>query len=443
MMNETELINSLEFARELDSKDPISNIRNQFHIPIHNGHLANYFCGNSLGLQPEKTQSYIEQELEDWRKLGVEGHMKAKNPWFPYHEFLRGSTAKLVNASPNEVVVMNSLTANLHFLMVSFYRPDAKRFKVIFENNLFPSDRYALITQTKFHAQKGGGKLFDPDEALIELKPREGEYSLRTEDIIETIESNKDSLALVMLGGVNYFTGQVFDMASISEATHKAGAIFGLDLAHATGNVELKLHDWDVDFAAWCSYKYLNAGPGAVGGAFVHERHAEDFELPRFAGWWGNDPSTRFTMPEQFVPATGADGWQLSNAPVFSMAALRASMEVFDTVGMNTLLKKSKLLTGYLDFLIGEINKDTQGINHIDIITPSDARGCQLSLVIQSQGKALHNHLIENGVIADWRHPNVIRVAPVPLYNNFEDVFMLGKLLENGIRKVSGQNIST
>jgi len=369
--------------------------------------------------------------------------MKAKNPWFPYHEFLRGSTAKLVNASPNEVVVMNSLTANLHFLMVSFYRPDAKRFKVIFENNLFPSDRYALITQTKFHAQKGGGKLFDPDEALIELKPREGEYSLRTEDIIETIESNKDSLALVMLGGVNYFTGQVFDMASISEATHKAGAIFGLDLAHATGNVELKLHDWDVDFAAWCSYKYLNAGPGAVGGAFVHERHAEDFELPRFAGWWGNDPSTRFTMPEQFVPATGADGWQLSNAPVFSMAALRASMEVFDTVGMNTLLKTSKLLTGYLDFLIGEINKDTQGINHIDIITPSDARGCQLSLVIQSQGKALHNHLIENGVIADWRHPNVIRVAPVPLYNNFEDVFMLGKLLENGIRKVSGQNIST
>lgn len=439
-MEQNDFENTKEFALQCDASDPLAKMRSRFHFPEMNGRKALYFCGNSLGLQPDMTQQYIVDELEDWRKMGVEGHVHARHPWFPYHEFLRESTARLVNALPHEVVVMNSLTANLHFLMVSFYRPDRKRFKIIFENNLFPSDRYAIATQAKFHSTKGGEQLFDHEEALVELMPRDGEVSLRTSDILETIEKHKDSLALVLLGGVNYFTGQVFDMETITRASHDAGAVCGFDLAHAAGNVELRLHDWDVDFAAWCSYKYLNAGPGAVGGAFVHDRHAENFELPRFAGWWGNDPETRFTMPEEFIPRKGADGWQLSNAPVFSMAALRASMEMFDEVGMESLVSKSRKLTGYLEYIIGKVNERTDGMNHIDIITPSHARGCQLSLVIKNNGKKLHDFLMENGVIADWRHPNVIRVAPVPMYNNFEDVYSLGELLVLGIKQLSTVN---
>ncbi len=442
-MNKQAFINSLEFARNMSTNDPLSGFRNRFHFPKHEGKPVLYFCGNSLGLQPDSAQSFIIEELEDWRKFGVEGHMHARHPWFPYHEFLRDSTARLINAKPEEVVVMNSLTANIHFLMVSFYRPTSSRYKIIFENNLFPSDRYALASQANFHANKGNQKLFDENDALIELMPRDGELYLRTEDILETIDKHKDSLALVMLGGVNYFTGQVFDFAEITKATHNAGAICGFDLAHATGNVELKLHEWDVDFAAWCSYKYLNAGPGAVGGAFVHERHAKNNALPRFAGWWGNDPETRFTMPEKFIPRAGADGWQLSNAPVFSMAALRASMEIFDEAGMDKLIEKSRSLTSYLEFIVGEVNKQTEGSNKISIITPSHARGCQLSLIVENSGKQIHEYLIENGVIADWRHPNVIRVAPVPLYNNYEDVFEFGQLLYEGISKVSGTATTT
>lgn len=425
--------NSKAFADELDRKDNLAKYRERFHIPEINGTEAIYFCGNSLGLQPKKTSNFIGEELEDWKNLGVEGHMHAKHPWFPYHEFLRDSTAKLVGALPHEVVVMNSLTANLHFLMVSFYRPGKKRYKIIFEKGPFSSDRYALESQVKFHAGSGENQLFNPEDALIELQPRNNEHTHRTEDIIKVIEDHADELALVMIGGVNYYTGQLFDIKKITEATHKAGAIAGFDLAHATGNVNLELHNWDVDFAAWCSYKYLNAGPGAVGGAFVHDRHSENSSLPRFAGWWGNDPDTRFTMPMQFIPKKGADGWQLSNAPIFSMAALRASMEIFDDAGMDSLLEKSKILTGYLEFIINDINKKCEGINHIEIITPVDGRGCQLSTIIKKNGKAIHDYLMQKGVISDWRHPDVIRVAPVPMYNSFNDVFRFGELLHQAI----------
>jgi kynureninase len=429
-----QFINSLDFARKLDDQDQLKDYRKQFLFPQHNGKETIYFCGNSLGLQPVKTREYILQELEDWKNLGVEGHFQAKHPWFPYHEFLRDSTAKLTGSLPAEVVVMNSLTTNLHLLMVSFYRPDSNRYKIIFEKGPFPSDRYALASQAEFHAPKNG---FDPEKALIELEPRKGENFHRTEDILDTIDKHKSELALVMIGGVNYYTGQLFDMKEITRATHKAGAVAGFDLAHATGNVELKLHDWDVDFAAWCSYKYLNGGPGAVGGAFVHERYTVQKNLPRFAGWWGNDPSNRFTMPEKFEPVKSADAWQLSNAPVLSMAALRASMEIFDRAGMESLVAKSKILTSYLSYIINEVNISCKGANHINVITPETDKGCQLSLVIEKNGKAIHDYLTSQGIISDWRHPDVIRVAPVPLYNNFEDVFSFGKHL---MKAVQNQN---
>lgn len=429
--------NTEEFARSLDSADNLASFRSRFLFPQFEGNPVIYFCGNSLGLQPVKTAEFIRQELDDWHRLGVEGHMHARHPWFPYHEFLRESTARLVGGLPHEVVVMNSLTVNLHLLMVSFYRPDSKRYKIIFEKNPFPSDRYALATQADFHSRKGDARLFDPRQALIELEPRPGEVTHTTEDIIATIEKHAAELALVMIGGVNYYTGQVFDMEAITKAAHKAGAVVGFDLAHAAGNIELKLHDWNVDFAAWCSYKYLNSGPGAVGGAFVHDRHSENSSLPRFAGWWGNDPATRFTMPEEFIPRKGADGWQLSNAPVFSMAALRSSMELFDEAGMKNLSSKSRKLTGYLEYIIGEVNRSTKGINQIRIITPVQARGCQLSLVIQKHGKKIHDYLSNHGVIADWRNPDVIRVAPVPMYNSFMDVYRFGKLLQEAVHQNS------
>lgn len=435
--------NTQAYADEIDRRDELSGFRDHFHFPFINGHRSVYLCGNSLGLQPKRAEEYILQELSDWKKLGVEGHMHAKNPWFPYHEFLRDSTARITGALPHEVVVMNSLTVNLHLLMVSFYRPTAKRYKIIFEKGPFSSDRYALATQAKFHSGTGDKKLFDAADALIELSPRKGEVAHRTEDIIETINKHADELALVMIGGVNYYTGQLFDMKAITEAAHKVGAIAGFDLAHATGNVPLRLHDWNVDFAAWCSYKYLNAGPGAVGGAFVHERHSENNLLPRFAGWWGNDPDTRFTMPLDFIPRKGADGWQLSNAPVFSMAALRASMELFDEAGMNRLIQKSQLLTGYLSFIIELINNECEGQNHINVITPENERGCQLSLVIERNGKIIHEQLTEHGVISDWRHPDVIRVAPVPLYNSFNDIYQFGRLLSKAISSTSATQINS
>lgn len=415
-------INTLEFAQQSDKADKLSTYRKKFLFPQHNGKEVVYFTGNSLGLQPVTTQSYIQQELEDWAKFGVEGHFLAKHPWMPYHEFLTDKMARIIGGMPEETVMMNQLTVNLHLLMVSFYRPTKQRYKILCEAKAFPSDQYALQSQIKFHG-------LDVKDALIEVAPRTGEYVIRHEDILEAIEKNKDSLALIMIGGVNYFTGQVFDMKSITAAGHKAGAIVGFDLAHAAGNLKLQLHDWDVDFAAWCSYKYLNSGPGSVAGAFVHQKHLKNTDLPMFAGWWGHDKNSRFLMDKTFVPMQTAERWQMSNAPIFAMAACRASLDIFDEVGMDALVERSKSLTAYLEFIVGVVNK--QKNNCLEIITPKENRGCQISIVANGYGKPLYNKLIENGVIPDWREPNVIRCAPVPLYNSFEDIFRFGEILKS------------
>jgi kynureninase len=413
--------NTLSFAKQLDAADALKTYRTRFLFPQHNGNDVVYFTGNSLGLQPKTTQAYIQQELEDWAKYGVEGHFLAKNPWMHYHEFLTEKMAKIVGGKPSEVVMMNQLTVNLHLLMVSFYRPTKQRFKIICEAKAFPSDQYALQSQVKFHG-------FDPKETLIELAPREGEYNVRHEDVLTAIEAHKDSLALIMIGGVNYFSGQVFDMKAITEAGHQAGALVGFDLAHGAGNIHLELHNWQVDFACWCSYKYLNSGPGSVAGAFVHENHHSNIDLPMFAGWWGTKKETRFLMKPEFEPIETAERWQLSNAPVFAMAACRASLDIFDEAGMPQLLAKSKQLTAYLEYIVSEINKEKN--NCLEIITPKENRGCQISIVAHGYGKALYNKLIENGVIPDWREPNVIRCAPVPLYNSFEDLYRFGVILK-------------
>ena len=420
--------NTQHFARSLDAKDPLKHYREKFYLPMINGKDVIYLTGNSLGLQPKVTQDYVLRELEDWASFGVEGHFHARMPWFSYQDFLTNQIAELLGAKNVEVVAMNSLTANLHFLMISFYRPTKKRFKIICEYDAFPSDQYALQTQASFHG-------FDPDKAIVALMPRQGEYILREEDILEAIEKEKDSLCTVMLGAVNYYTGQYFDLKKISNATHAAGATVGFNLAHAAGNVEMKLHEWNVDYACFCSYKYMNAGPGGVSGIFVHERFADDTSIPRFAGWWGNDPDTRFTMQRNFIPAKGARSWQVSNAPVLSMAALKASLDVFSEAGFHKLREKSIRLTGYLEFIIGEINKNFERkgmVAPVKIITPEnpERRGCQLSLIINKEGKNLHKKLLEKGIITDWREPDVIRSAPVPLYNTFDDVFEFGKVLE-------------
>jgi kynureninase len=416
-------------ADDLDAADPLAHFRERFFIPrAPDGSEAVYFTGNSLGLMPRSVREYVEQELKDWETLGVEGHLHAKSPWLPYHEFLTEQMARLVGAKPIETVVMNSLTVNLHLLMVSFYRPTGKRRKIVIEKGAFPSDQYAVESQIKFHAGLAGA---DAADQLIELAPRSGETTLRTGDIIEAIEQHGDEIALIMLGGVNYYTGQAFDMAAITDAGHRVGAVVGFDLAHAAGNIELKLHDWDVDFAAWCSYKYLNGGPGSVAGVFVHERHARSFDLPRFAGWWGHDKETRFLMGPDYVPLAGAEGWQLSNPPILQMAALRASLEIFDEAGMPALAEKSRRLTGYLEQLIDEI-----GDTRIEIITPRDPaqRGCQLSIRVRNSDKRLYEQLVSRGVFADWREPDVIRVAPVPLYNSFEDVDRFVAILGDCLR---------
>jgi kynureninase len=413
---------SATFAAELDTTDILQKFRDKFFFPKKNdGRPVLYFTGNSLGLQPRTTRAYIEQELQDWETLGVEGHLQAKNPWLPYHEFVTGPMAEIVGAKPLETVVMNSLTVNLHLMMVSFYRPTHERHKIVIEAGAFPSDRYAVESQIKFHG-------FDPAESLLELRPREGESCLRAGDIEKTIAENADSIALVMLGGVNYYTGQKFDFERVVKAGHGAGATVGFDLAHAAGNVELRLHDWNADFAVWCSYKYLNAGPGAIAGCFVHERHAEAFNLPRFAGWWGHDKKTRFLMRPEFVPLPGAEGWQLSNPPIFQLAALRASLDIFAEAGMKNLVEKSRRLTGYLEFLLGEIRDE-----RISVITPSnpDERGCQLSIRVREADKTLFEKISARGVFADWREPDVIRVAPVPLYNSFSDVFQFAEILRD------------
>lgn len=412
--------NTSNFAKQLDSKDPLKDIRSRFLFPQHNTKPVVYFTGNSLGLQPKTTQAYIQQELNDWAKFGVEGHFLAKHPWMHYHEFLTEKMAKVVGGKPSEVVMMNQLTVNLHLLMVSFYRPTKQRYKILCEAKAFPSDQYALQSQVKFHG-------YDCKDALIELEPRKGEYNVRHEDVLSAIEKNKDSLAIIMIGGVNYFSGQVFDMKAITEAGHKVGAIVGFDLAHGAGNINLELHNWNVDFACWCSYKYLNAGPGSVAGAFVHEMHHKNTAMPLFAGWWGTKKETRFLMGNVFEPIETVERWQMSNAPVFAMAACKASLDIFDEVGMPALLEKSKQLTAYFEFIVGQINKEKN--NCLEIITPKENRGCQISIVAHGSGKALYTKLIENGVIADWREPNVIRCAPVPLYNSFEDVYVFGEIL--------------
>ncbi|MFN6038286.1 MAG: kynureninase [Bacteroidota bacterium] len=413
-----------DWALNKDAIDKLRAFREMFFFPQHNGNDCVYFTGNSLGLQPKKTASSIQQELHDWATYGVEGHFLAKNPWVSYHEIFSEGTAKLVGAKPEEVVVMNQLTSNLHFLLVSFYRPTSKRYKVICEAKAFPSDQYALQSQIKFHG-------LETNSALIEIYPRRGEHNLRTEDILQKISEHADELALVMIGGVNYLTGQVFEMNKITEAAHEAGAICGWDLAHAAGNVALKLHEWNVDFACWCSYKYLNSGPGSVAGAFVHEKHLNNLDLPLFAGWWGHDKSERFKMEREFRPMRTAERWQVSNAPVLSMAAYKASLEIFMEAGTENLHAKSKDLTDYLEFVIEEINKSQDEKLKFEIITPSEARGCQLSVIAHGRGKELYSKLIEDGVIVDWREPNVIRMAPVPLYNSFYDIFRFGEILKN------------
>jgi kynureninase len=414
---------SENFAVSQDQYDPLAIYRNRFHFPLLEGKPVVYFTGNSLGLQPDKAEEYILQELEDWKKFGVEGHFHAKNPWFNYHEPFSSLLSPILGAKPSEVVALGSLTNNLHLLMVSFYRPTAKRFKILSEQKAFPSDLYALDSQTKFHR-------FDPAEAVVEIGPREGEVTIRQEDILKKIEELGDSLAMVMMGGVNFYTGQVFPMAEITQAAHRVGAMVGFDLAHAAGNIKLDLNAWEVDFAAWCSYKYLNSGPGSVAGIFVHEKHHTDEALPRFHGWWGNKADSRFKMERTFQPFHSAEAWQLSNAPVFSMAVHRAALELFNEPGMEALLAKSKILTGYMAALIEKINEDA-GTQLIQILTPSNPseRGCQLSLVMKKDGRKVFDALLKQGIITDWREPDVIRIAPVPLYNSFKDCFDLYAVL--------------
>jgi kynureninase len=415
--------NTLEFATGLDEKDSLKHFRDRFFIPRHNGKDSVYFTGNSLGLQPKTVKEYINQELEDWAKFGVEGHFHANNPWVSYHEMFPKQLSKIVGCFPQEAVVMNSLTVNLHLLMVSFYRPTKERYKIICEAKAFPSDQYALESQARYHG-------FDPADAIVEVGPRAGEYTLRTEDILSTIQRVNQSTALVLFGGVNYYTGQLFDMKAITDAAHKVGAYAGFDLAHAAGNVELHLHDWNADFACWCSYKYLNSGPGGVAGAYIHEKHVSDISLPRFAGWWGYTKETRFQMEKGFEAIPTAEGWQLSNAPVLSMAAHKASLDIFEAAGMNNLIAKGKLLSGYLHFILDEIN-NRQKEKVIEIITPSNEkeRGCQVSMLMLRNGKKIFDELTKQGVLADWREPNVIRIAPVPLYNTFEDVWRFGDIV--------------
>ncbi|MFZ4545304.1 MAG: kynureninase [Saprospiraceae bacterium] len=411
---------SLAFAKKMDKNDPLRGFRQKFHIPKHHdGKPVIYLCGNSLGLQPKSTKSYILQELEDWKNHGVEGHFQAKHPWMPYHEFLTEKMAKVVGGKPSEVVVMNTLTTNLHLMMVSFYRPTKERYKILTEWNPFPSDQYAVQSQARYHG-------FDPEDAILEPQPKGDSLQIELEDILELIEKEGDKIALVMLGGVNYYTGQLYNLKAITAAAHKKGCMVGFDLAHAAGNVKLELHDSGCDFAVWCSYKYLNSGPGSLAGCFVNVRHANSV-LPRFEGWWGNDKKVRFKMEKEFIPIGGAETWQLSNPPILSMAAIMASLDVFDEAGMDRLVAKSKLLTAYLYDLIKAIPS-----NKIRIITPENPseRGCQLSIQVKGADKRIFDSLTNEGIVTDWREPDVIRVAPVPLYNSFSDAWYFAKKLE-------------
>jgi kynureninase len=411
-----------ECARGLDASDPLRGYRERFHIPKHaNSEPVIYFAGNSLGLQPKSARRIVEQELDDWARFAVDAHFRGVTPWYSYHEVFRDSGARLVGGIPGEVVMMNSLTINLHLMLVTFFQPTGDRCKILMEEPAFPSDMYAIQT----HIRSRG---LDPKMTILVAKPRNGEHTLRTEDIEELIKRDGRSIALVLIGGVNFFTGQFFDIPRLTDAAHRQGCTVGWDLAHAAGNVPLQLHDWNVDFAAWCSYKYLNAGPGAVAGCFVNERHGKNPTLPRLAGWWGNDPETRFKMhliPE-FVPREGADGWQVSNPPILSMAPLKASLEIFDEAGMAALRQKSLMLSSYVRFLL-----DQSSTSWFEIITPKspDAHGCQLSILVRDQPKQRFKALEQAGIACDFREPNVVRVAPTPLYNTFHECWTFAQIL--------------
>lgn len=412
---------NLAYAEGLDQVDFLFPYRERFHIPQHNGADVIYLCGNSLGLQPKSVEYLMNAELRDWAKYGVEGHFQARNPWFSYHHLFSERLAKIVGAGKDEVVATNTLTVNLQLLMISFYRPQGKRYKIMMEAGAFPSDQYAVETQVRMHG-------YDPAEAIIEIAPKEGQHTLEEADIIAAIEDAGDSLALVMFGGVNYYTGQFFDLKGITEAAHKAGAIAGYDLAHAVGNIPLQLHDWDVDFACWCSYKYLNSGPGGVGGLYVHEKHYNNPDTFRLAGWWGNDEKDRFRMRKGFIPQKNAGSWQMSNAPVFNMVAHNAALDIFDHAGMKALREKSEKMTAYLEFLLKQLTHLS-----FEIITPAEPhrRGCQISMLFGSRGREIFEALTSHGVVADWREPNVIRIAPVPLYNTYVDVYRFYEVLKN------------
>lgn len=416
--------NTREFAQSIDAQDELRRYREEFYFPKVNGKQVIYFTGNSLGLQPKRTKAYVDEVMNDWANLAVEGHFYSDKPWWDYQERFAVPLSDIVGAKPSEVGVMNTLTVNLHLLMVSFYNPTPHKYKIICEEKAFPSDQYMFQSQVKFHG-------FDPKDAIVEIKRREGEANIRLEDVLAKIEEVGSELALVLIGGVNYYTGQVFDMKTITAAGQKQGAYVGWDLAHAAGNVKLELHDWNVDFAAWCSYKYMNSGPGNASGFFVHEKHHNDKELKRFAGWYGHNKERRFKMEPDFDPVQGADGWQISNLPILSLAPYLASVEMFAEVGMDKLIAKRNLITSYLEFILLEIDKELEGAD-FEILTPSnqEERGCQLSVYLHGQGRELFERLMKNGVITDWREPNVIRLAPAPFYCSFEDMYDFGQTLK-------------
>jgi len=418
---------SIETAQQLDREDPLASFRERFIIPVQQGKEQVYFLGNSLGLQPKTTAGYIDKIMKDWANLGVESFFHAPEPWMHYHDHLVKTLATVVGANSSEVVVMNQLTVNLHLMLVSFYRPAGKRFKIICEAKAFPSDQYAFETHVRHHG-------FDPEKAVIEVKPREGELTLRTEDIVNVIQEHGEETSLVLFGGINYYTGQLFDMKSIAAAGHAAGALVGFDLAHAAGNVALQLHDWNVDFACWCSYKYLNSGPGAIGGAFIHEKH-HAANLTRFAGWWGYDINTRFKMEKGFVPMPGAEGWQLSTPAIFLYAAHRAALEIVEAAGWEAIQEKRLKLNGFLWSLLEELDQETGG-QQLRFITPREAqaRGCQVSMLMLQNGKAVYDGLMKAGFIVDWREPDVIRFAPVPLYNSYTEVWNFVQALRGLLR---------
>lgn len=422
-----EFQNTLEFARELDKKDTLAKYRTEFNFPKVNGKEVIYFTGNSLGLQSNRSVDYVKEVMDDWANLAVEGHFFADKPWWDYHERFSNPLSKLVGAKPSEVTVMNTLTVNLHLLMASFYQPTQKKFKILCEEKAFPSDQYMIQSQVQFHG-------LDPKETIVEIKRRDGEHNFRIEDILAKIEEVGDELALVLIGGLNYYTGQVLDMKAITSKAHDYDAYVGWDLAHAAGNIKLELHEWGADFAAWCSYKYMNSGPGNASGCFIHEKHHNNMDLPRLGGWWGHNKERRFLMEPKYDPIRSAHGWQISNLPILSLAPYLASVEMFDEIGMDRLIEKRDVITSYLEFILKEIARETNA--DFEIITPSDSkeRGSQLSVLLHGEGRRLFDYLMEEGVIVDWREPNVIRLAPVPLYTSYEDMYHFGQILKNGVK---------